>query len=161
MTMNYNSLVPVTGMIQNVSQTPGDCCNQQMSLLTPDGPVNFTISSNTVVIDNMRLRPGMLVTAFYDASRPVILIYPPQYQAELIAVPRRDEMVALNFFDRNLTAADRSLRLNVSRTTDVTTLNGQRFTCSPRENFLLVYYSVTTRSIPPQTTPRRVIVLCR
>ncbi len=25
---------------------------------------------------------------------------------------------------------------------------------------LLVYYTVTTRSIPPQTTPRKIIVLC-
>ena len=60
----------------------------------------------------------------------------------------------------NLTAADNSLRLNIARNTEILTLNGQRFSCPPGGNFLLVYYSVTTRSIPPQTTPRRIIVLC-
>lgn len=159
--MNYQFLTPVTGIIQNISQTPGECCSQRMSLISPNGPVNFIISSNTVVIDNTRLRPGMTVTAFFDSSRPVPLIYPPQYQAELVTVSRSEETVIVNFFDRNLTARDNSLRLNVGRSTEVTTLNGQRFHCSPGENFLLVYYSVTTRSIPPQTTPRRVVVLCR
>ncbi len=159
--MNYEFLTPVTGSIQTISQTPGDCCTQRLSIRSPEGPVNFMISSNTVVIDNTRLRPGMSVTAFYDASRPVPLIFPPQYQAELITTFRRDESVALNFFDRNLTARDHSLRLNIDRSTEVMTLNGQRFNCYPGGNFLLVYYSVTTRSIPPQTTPRKIIVLCR
>ncbi len=159
--MNYNALIPVTGIIQNISQTSRDCCTQQMSLLTPDGPVNFMISANTTIVDNTRLRSGMSVTAFYDGSRPVPLIFPPQYQAELVTALRRNESAALNFFDRRLTAADNSLQLNLSPATEITTLNGQRFNCSPGENFLLVYYSVTTRSIPPQTTPRRVIVLCR
>lgn len=158
--MNYESFTPVMGIIRNISQTPGDCCNQMISLITPNGPVNFIISSNTFIVDNTRLRPGMAVTAFYDASRPIPLIFPPQYQAELITALRSNETVALNFFDRNLVATDNSLRLNTNRTTDISTMNGQRFNCSPGGNFLLVYYSNTTRSIPPQTTPRRIIVLC-
>lgn len=158
--MNYKSLTPITGMIQNVSQTPGDCCNQMVSLVTSNGPVNFIISADTLIIDSTRLRPGMMIAAFYDPTRPIPLIFPPQYQAELVTVLRSNEEVALNFFDRNLTAADNSLRLNLNRTTDISTMNGQRFSCSPGGNFLLVYYSVTTRSIPPQTTPRRIVVLC-
>lgn len=158
--MNYKSLTPITGMIQNVSQTPGDCCNQMVSLITSNGPVNFMISADTLIIDNTRLRPGMLVAAFYDSTRPIPLIFPPQYQAELVTALRSNEEVALNFFDRNLTATDNSLRLNLNRTTDISTMNGQRFSCSPGGNFLLVYYSITTRSIPPQTTPRRIVVLC-
>lgn len=158
--MNYNSLTPITGIIQNISQTPGDCCNQRISLVTPNGPVNFMISANTFIIDSRRLGPGMMVAAFYDSTRPIPLIFPPQYQAELITTLRDNEEVALSFFDRNLTAANNSLLLNLSRTTDISTMNGQRFNCSPGENFLLVYYSATTRSIPPQTTPRKIVVLC-
>ena len=158
--MNYKSLTPITGIIQNVSQTPGACCNQMISLVTSNGPVNFIVSADTFIIDNTRLRPGLMITAFYDSTRPIPLIFPPQYQAELITTLRGSEEVALNFFDRNLTATDNSLRLNLSRTTDISTMNGQRFNCSPGNNFLLVYYSNTTRSIPPQTTPRRIVVLC-
>lgn len=159
--MNYESLTPIMGIIRNISQTPGDCCNQRISLTTTDGPVNFIISANTFIIDNTRLRPGMAVAAFYDRNRPVPLIFPPQYQAELITSLQGEETVMLNFFNRNLVAADNSLRLNLSRTTDISTMNGQRFNCSPGGNFLLVYYSNTTRSIPPQTTPRKIVVLCK
>lgn len=158
--MNYKSLTPITGIIQNVSQTPGACCNQMISLVTSNGPVNFIVSADTFIIDSTRLRPGLMITAFYDSTRPIPLIFPPQYQAELITTLRGSEEVALNFFDQNLTATDNSLRLNINRTTDISTMNGQRFNCSPGNNFLLVYYSNTTRSIPPQTTPRRIVVLC-
>lgn len=159
--MNYESLTPIIGIIRNISQIPGDCCNQRISLTTANGPVNFIISANTFVIDNTRLRQGMAVAAFYDHNRPVPLIFPPQYQAELITSLRGDKTVMLNFFQQNLVAADNSLRLNLSRTTDISTMNGQRFNCSPGGNFLLVYYSNTTRSIPPQTTPRKIVVLCK
>ena len=103
----------------------------------------------------------MMIAAFYDATRPMPLIFPPQYQAELITVIQSNEMVMLNFFNRNLVASDNSLRITLHRSIDVSTMNGQRFNCSPGGNFLLVYYSVTTRSIPPQTTPRRIVVLCQ
>lgn len=158
--MNYENLIPVTGIIRNIAQTPGNCCNQMVTVNTPNGINNFMLSPTTAVIGNTQLRTGMPVTVFYDGSRPVPLIFPPQFQAEIIAPMRNDETVALNFFQRNLTAADNSLRLNIARNTEILTLNGQRFSCPPGGNFLLVYYSVTTRSIPPQTTPRRIIVLC-
>ena len=68
--------------------------------------------------------------------------------------------VMLNFFDENLVAEDNSLRLNLSPVTNIMTQNGQRFTCSPRNMELLVYYTNTTFSIPPMTTPQKVIVMC-
>lgn len=158
--MNYEDLIPVIGIIQNIVQTPGDCCNQMITINSPNGINNFTLSSNTTVVGSTRLRPGMPVAAFYDSSRPVPLIYPPQFQAELITPIRSEETVILNFFRRNLISADRSLQLNLSRNTEILTLNGQRYSCPPGGNFLLVYYSTTTRSIPPQTTPRKIVVLC-
>lgn len=57
--------------------------------------------------------------------------------------------------------------LNVSRgdnccsqMVSLRTENGQNFTCSPGGRVLLVYYTTTNRSLPPQTTPRRIIVMC-
>ena len=66
----------------------------------------------------------------------------------------------LNRFDRNLTAEDNSLQLNVARNTNIETINGQNTGCNLGNQTLLVYYTATTRSIPPQTTPRRIVVLC-
>ena len=158
-TMEFQNLVPVTGMIISITRG-NDCCSQMISLQAEGGIVNFIVDPETVVVDSRQLRTGMRETAFYDSSLPVPLIFPPQYIAQLIAAAGRNEMVELNFFDRNLLAQDRSLQLNIGRNTMVETINGQRFTCSPGNRFLLVYYSVTTRSIPPQTTPRKIVVLC-
>ena len=66
----------------------------------------------------------------------------------------------LDYFDESLTSEDNTLRLNIGPTTNVETLNGQQYTCSPENSELLVYYTTTTFSIPAQTTPQKVIVLC-
>lgn len=144
--MVYTNLVPIVGVILNI--TGSGCCNQMISLRTEDGIINFVISSATNVIDSRQLRPGMRVAAFYDKSLPVPLIFPPQYQAVLITALERNEQIALNYFDTELVAGDRSLELNVARSTDIQTINGQSFFCDIGNRPLLVYYTATTRSIP-------------
>lgn len=157
--MAYTTYVPVVGTIFQMTRG-SDCCTQIMSLRTESGTVNFVVDSDTVVIDSRQLRPGMQVAAFYDSSLPVPLIFPPQYRAQIVTTVGRNEQVMLNEFNRNLLASDGSLQLNIARHTDIRTANGQRFTCNLGNRTLLVYYSATTRSIPPQTTPRKVVVLC-
>lgn len=151
--------MPVTGTIINISRG-GDCCSQMMTLRTQTETVNFVIDSETQIIDSRQLRPGMRVAAFYDSSRLVPMIFPPQYRALLITALNRNEEVMLKRFDRNLTAEDGSLQLNVARNTMIRTVNGQNFTCNLGNRTLLVYYTVTTRSMPPQTAPRKIVVLC-
>ena len=70
---------------------------------------------------------------------------------------------ALNtkYFDGELASADGSLKLNIGPMTNVMTLNGQQYTCSPENTELLVYYTASTFSIPAQTTPQKVIVMCQ
>ena len=157
--MSYKDFVPVTGVIVNITRG-NDCCSQMVMIRSDDGIVNFVVGAQTQVIDDIQLRVGMRIAAFYDASLPMPLIFPPQYRAQLVTVIGRNEQVMLNHFDRNLLAADRSLHLNIAGNTMVRTSNGQRFDCNPANQTLLVYYSVTTRSIPPQTTPSRIIVFC-
>ncbi|MCM1040441.1 MAG: hypothetical protein NC434_14075 [Ruminococcus sp.] len=157
--MAYRDFVPVIGTIVNMTRG-NDCCSQMMSLRVDNGIVNFTITSQTQVVDCRPLRLGLRVAAFYDASLPVPLIFPPQYRAQLVTVLTRDEQVMLRYFDRNLTAEDNSLQLNIVRNTNIETINGQNVNCNPADQTLLVYYTTTTRSIPPQTSPRRIVVLC-
>lgn len=157
--MAYTDLVPVIGTIFNISRG-NDCCSQMISLRAEEGVVNFMITPQTQVIDNRQLRPGMRVAAFYDSSLPVPLIFPPQYRAQVITALERNDQVMLNYFDQNLLAADGSLKLNISGSTPIRTANGQNFNCNPADRALLVYYTATTRSIPPQTAPSRIIVFC-
>lgn len=157
--MANTTYIPVIGTILNISRG-NDCCSQMISVRTGNGIINFTINSETLVIDSRQLRSGMKVAAFYDSSLPIPMIFPPQYLAKIITVIGRNETVMLNYFDRNLIAADGSLRLNLSRNTIVKTVNGQTVTCNLTNRFLLVYYTITTASIPPQTTPRKIVLFC-
>lgn len=154
------TLIPITGTVQNITSMRDNCCELLVSIRNSDGITNFVVSSDTYVINEVRLRPGMNVIAFYDANLPIPLIFPPQYRAVIIGRKNPNESMYAGYFDDNLTAGDNSLQLNVARTTEVITSNGQRFNCSLGGQLLIVYYSATTRSIPAQTTPRRIIVLC-
>lgn len=157
--MDYSAYVPIRGTIINISGT-NDCCSQMIALRSDAGIVNFSVSSQTLIIDNRQLQPGLEIVAFYDADLPVPLIFPPQYRAQIVAVVRRNEQVALSYFDRNLLSKDRVLQLNIGPDTTVQTVNGQKTGCSPGNRTLLVFYSATTRSLPPQTTPEKIVVLC-
>lgn len=157
--MSYRNYVPIIGTVVSVGRG-NDCCNQMMTLRTEDGIVNFAISPQTQVIDSRQLRSGMRVAAFYDSSLPMPLIFPPQYRAQIVTTIGRNEQVMLRDFDRNLLASDGSLQLNIAGNTVIRTINGQSFPCDPAGRTLLVYYTMTTRSIPPQTTPSRIVVFC-
>lgn len=154
------SLTPINGIVQNVSSFGNNCCELQVSIRNTDGIHNFIVGPDTYVAGQSRLRPGMPVTAFYDTSLPIPLIFPPRYQAVIISRRNPRENIFAGYFDSNLTAEDDVLKLNIGRNTEIVTSNGQQFNCQPGEQMLLVYYSETTRSIPPQTTPRKVIVMC-
>ncbi len=157
MPTNYLS---VNGIIQNVSNMSDNCCNLMVTIITENGIVNMIVTPDTYVVNNLRLRRGMSVVAFYDADAPAVLIFPPQYRAAIIAQKSQQETVTIQRFDDNLVSFDNSLQLNIGPNTMITTPNGQPFTCDLGNRTLMVYYSNTTRSIPPQTTPRKIIVLC-
>src|SRR6185312_1927215 len=47
--------------------------------------VNFVVSPTTYFVDNAMVVVGDLITGYYDANAPVPLIFPPQYQAIVMA----------------------------------------------------------------------------
>lgn len=158
--MAYETFEKIEGIIQGINRADS-CCSMVVSLISDSNIVNVVVTGETTIIDNVRLRPGMRIAAFYDTNLPTPAIYPPQYRAELITSLRRGQQVMLDYFDENLTSADQSLKLNIGPMTDVVTLSGQQYTCSPENTELLVYYTNTTFSIPAQTTPQKVVVLCQ
>lgn len=153
-------LTPITGIVQSSSSFGDNCCERQITIRSNNGISHFIVGPDTYVIGEIRLRPGMYVTAFYDASLPVPLIFPPRYQAVIIGRKNPSENIFAGYFDENLTSENRELSLNIANSTEVVTSNGQPFNCRPENQMLIVYYTETTRSIPPQTTPRRIIVMC-
>ena len=71
--MTQSFLTPVYGVIQNISQSPNQCCDSLITLLTSNGLIRFAAGPDTFIIDSARLSPGMSVAAFYDPSLPVPL----------------------------------------------------------------------------------------
>jgi hypothetical protein len=136
-------------------------CFKLMSILRGDGStVNFVISPTTYFLDHVMVSVGDRVTGFYDANVPVILIYPPQYQALIIVKDNPYQNVKVDFFNSQLVSSDGQLQLNISSFTPILLQNNQPFTLNPASRNLLVVYGPTTFSIPAQTTPYKIIVIC-
>lgn len=154
----------VTGIITQIMQggrSGYGVCSQMIEVEDAQGGItNFFIHNDTYVVGFETLYQGMPVEVFYNANLPAALIYPPQYVAAVVAPQQENQSVYVGFFDRNLLAADGSLRLNLARDTEVVTKNNQTFQGNPGGHVLVVLYSQTTRSIPPQTTPEKVVVMC-
>jgi hypothetical protein len=139
-------------------------CYQLMSVQNNDqkdpAVVNFVVSPATYFVDHVMLRPGDRVTGFYDANAPVPLIYPPQFRAIVMTPAMQYRNVKVDYFNKDLLSSDGMLKLNISPGTLIVLENGQAFTGSPAGRYLIVIYGPTTRSIPPQTSPEQIVVMC-
>ncbi|HBE79912.1 MAG TPA: hypothetical protein DDW65_19355 [Firmicutes bacterium] len=139
-------------------------CYQLMSVQNranrDEGVVNFVVSPTTYFVDHVMLQPGDGVTGFYDANAPVPFIYPPQYRAVVMVPAMHYLNVKVDYFDENLLSNDGLLKLNLSPRTHVVLENGQAFRGNPAGRYLIVVYGPTTRSIPPQTSPEQIVVMC-
>jgi len=161
---NFGSFSGIITMISDFwtgdEQTAG--CYKLMSVQNSNGSmVNFVVTPATYFVDHVMMTVGNVVIGFYDADAPVPLIYPPQYQAIVMARISQYQNVKVDFFDEQLVSSDGTLRLNISPFTQILLENNQPFTGNPANHNLIVVYGATTRSIPAQTTPYKIIVMCQ
>lgn len=136
-------------------------CYKLMTVTNQDGSVvNFVVSPTTYFVDHMMITVGDRVTGFYDGNAPVPFIYPPQYQAIVIAKDIPYQNVIVDYFDNNFVSSNGQLKLNIANFTPILLPNNQPFTSNPANRNLLVQFGPTTKSIPAQTTPYKVVVMC-
>lgn len=121
--------------------------------------VNFMVTPATYVVEFETLSVGMRCTFWYAADAPMPLIYPPQYNAVAAAQGKNGRMVDVDYYDASLVNAAQTLQLNLDGRVDVRTTNNQYFQGSPARHDLVVVYDNSTRSIPAQTTPLKIVVL--
>ena len=122
--------------------------------------VNFVVSPSTYFVDQVMVRVGDRVTGFYDANAPVPLIFPPQFRAIVMAIDTVYQNVKVDYFNSKLISSDNTLKLNITPYTNIVLGNGQAFSGNPGNRDLIVVYGATTKSIPAQTTPYEIIVMC-
>lgn len=120
--------------------------------------VNLVVSQTSYFIDDSIVVIGDDVTGFYDVNAPVPLIYPPQYSALVVHKEIPEQFVTFAHFDNQLVSDDRTLQLNIDKSTVLSLPDGQPFKGKPSDSDLIVVYSAATRSIPAQTTPSQIIV---
>lgn len=141
-------------------------CSLNVTFQSMDqGLIHMIVDGTTYVMNNCPLRVGDQVTFFYLTDAPVPMIYPPQYRAAAAVHTPSGTYASLDVFTQSanhsqLTNSDDTLRLNLSNTTIMMLANGQPFGGVLSGKLLLVIYSATTRSIPAQTTPEKIVVFC-
>lgn len=122
--------------------------------------VNFIVAPSTYVLEQKPLAIGNEVTAYYDGNAPAVLIFPPQYQAVVIVKDDPYQQIKASYFNANLVSSDGMLQINPSSATKMELTNGQPFFGNPADRNLIVIYGPSTKSIPAQTSPFKIIILC-
>lgn len=130
----------------------------------------FNISDEAMIVDqatkkvikSSELKEGKKLAGYYRKDKPMLMIYPPIINPELVIVKDEEEkdFIKHSNFDKELISADNSLKLNISEETIITNQYGEG--CKEEELYnedLVVFYTITTRSIPAQTNPSKIIVL--
>ncbi|MFJ5564137.1 stalk domain-containing protein [Lysinibacillus xylanilyticus] len=123
------------------------------------------ITKDTLVFDNtgkkVELKEGDKIVAYTFANKPQKLIYPPQFNPDVVIVETKEAgFVEVDYFFENLTNTYEMLKLNIGENTELLNTKGEKVSTKDlKEKNLVVFYTVSTKSIPAQTTPSKVIVL--
>ena len=149
-----------TGTVKEIRDLEGVEGSKFVLLEDEEGlPANIIISKDACVLDNAEITVGSTITGYYDANKPMIMIYPPQYSAEVVVVESENQNVKFDIFNEDLVSADKSLKLNMSDDTEIILQDGTVFEGEVANRRLIVIYGISTKSIPAQTTPDKIVVL--
>lgn len=163
MMVKFQSFTGTVTMISDFLTTQNDESGCYKLMSVDDGfgkTVNFVVGPTTYFIDHALVEIGDRVTGFYDANAPVPLIFPPQYRALVMARETPAQNVKVDYFNSQLISSDGMLKLTISPYTRLLLENGQAFTKNPTNRNLIVIYGRSTKSIPAQTVPYKIIVMC-
>ena len=130
-----------------------------VSVMDGENPATIVISEDTYVVDGAEIQVGDTITGYFDITKPMLMIYPPQYNAEVVAVEDGETTVKYDRFDDNLLSYDGQLVITISDNTVVILEDGTPYDGSLAGRKLIVRYGASTRSFPAQTTPISVVVM--
>lgn len=153
----YNAF---SGTVKNISDFNGIKGAKFVSVENAEGAqANFIISKDTYILNNAEITVGSKITGFYEANAIMIMIYPPQYPIKVVVVGNQKYSIKVDLFDSNLISVDNLLKLNVCDDTEIITEDGRAFRGELANRKLVVMYTFSTRSIPAQTSPDKIVVL--
>lgn len=162
--------VTVTEVLEEFIQTTTDVNDAE----NYENTINYVPGEDTLVFDAQGnrlslsdVKAGDLLTVYTGAYTPAPMIMPPQYQAEIIIIEDPEaESPVFTFADTfvageegMLVGLGNTLALNMSEDVESVDRDGQAWEDELENMDLLVFYDVSTKSIPAQTTPLKVVVL--
>ena len=132
--------------------------------------VNLKITDDTLVYDNLGnkkalsdLTDGSKITVFTGSYEPTPLILPVQYTANVIIINGDQEgNVNIDTYladEEGYTNAANTLKIATADDTKIVDKDEKEYKGDINKNDLIVFYDVSTKSIPAQTTPTKVVVL--
>lgn len=115
-------------------------------------------TKNVVEMDSFEVGQG--ITAYYPKNAPMALSMPPIMTPDVIVVNSREDVgfVHVATFDETLTSSDGQLKIILGSGMTLVDRYGQSVTTLANKT-LVVFYTASTRSVPAQTTPQKIIVL--
>lgn len=132
--------------------------------------VNLKITDDTLVYDNLGnkkalsdLTDGSKITVFTGSYEPTPLILPVQYTANVIIMNGDKEgNVNVDTYladEEGYTNAANNLNIAAADDTKIVDKDEKEYKGDLDKNDLIVFYGASTKSIPAQTTPTKVVVL--
>lgn len=132
--------------------------------------VNLKITDDTLVYDNLGnkkalsdLTDGTKITVFTGSYEPTPLILPVQYTANVIIINGDQEgnVNADTYLvdEEGYTNAANTLNIATADYTKIVDKDEKEYKGDLDKNDLIVFYGASTKSIPAQTTPTKVVVL--
>lgn len=143
-----------------VEQIEDFSCEQRLTIQAENNITHLIVNKDTLIVNREQIMVGDEVTIYIDANAPAPLIYPPLYHAVIISKLVPHYTVKASHFDYQLISEDGQLQLHIGDQTIIQYENGQYYTGQLENRLLAVVYDRSTRSIPAQTTPLLVTVIC-
>lgn len=145
--------------------------NKIITMDNENGGLRFVVAPTTIIADRAtdsiitadKLTEGMEVAVIYGANAPMGMSMPP-YMGNVTAVVANADKgsISVGLFNDDLVNEADLLQLNIAESTNILTTLGTRSILSADDikgKNAVVFYDVTTRSIPAQTTPSFVLLL--
>ena len=132
--------------------------------------VNLKITDDTLVYDNLGnkkalsdLTDGTKITVFTGSYEPTPLILPVQYTANVIIINGDQEgnVNADTYLadEEGYTNVANTLNIAAADDTKIVDKDEKEYKGDLDKNDLIVFYGASTKSVPAQTTPTKVVVL--
>lgn len=133
--------------------------SSQMYLIITDEVLSYNSATTEPFQD---YKKGLFIEGYYDKNKPILMIYPPRIEPEIVIVHDRENIgqVKIGKFNDDLISVDNQLKIFLDDKTILLNEKGDKIEETELYNKeLIVFYTFSTKSIPAHTTPSKIIAL--